>query len=262
MVASCLILGLMTWKTIPPGVYRRGRDIDSLLPKHPNLVNFGGCRLFFPPVASGRIIRQNERMNADDSDHNAPIFTDAYYEKRSFTGIARRKTEVQEIEFFQCRFEGCQFLESVFRRCSFEQCTFEKCDLSIIRPLESRFIGVRFLKSKLLGVDWTLAARPATLAFRGCNVNHSTFQRLALPKLELAECTAREVDFTGANLTKADFTRTDLLGSRFVETNLTGADFSHATGYAIDPTANRLKKAIFTLPEALSLLSAFNIVLK
>jgi uncharacterized protein YjbI with pentapeptide repeats len=114
----------------------------------------------------------------------------------------------------------------------------------------------------VLGVDWTLAATPATVAFRGCNVNHCTFQRLVVPKLELAECTAREVDFTGANLTKADFTRTDLLGSRFVETNLCGADFSHATNYAIDPKANRLKKAIFTLPEALSLLSAFDIVLK
>ena len=193
---------------------------------------------------------------------SAPVFADAYYEDRCFTGITYRAVELQEIEFFQCRFDGCQFIECVFRRCRFEQCTFEKCDLSVMKPLESRFTDVRFLKSKLLGVDWTLAATPATAAFRGCNINHSTFQRLMLPKLELAECTAREVDFTGANLTKAEFTRTDFLGSRFVETNLSGADFSHATNYAIDPTANRVKKAVFTLPEALSLLSAFDIVLK
>jgi fluoroquinolone resistance protein len=193
---------------------------------------------------------------------DAPLLADAYYEDRCFTGIACRGIELQEIEFYQCRFEGCQFLEGVFRRCRFEQCAFEKCDLSVMKPLESRFTGVRFVKSKLLGVDWTLAAVPATLAFQGCNVSHSTFQRLALPKVEMSECVAREVDFTGANLTKANFTRTDLLGSRFVETNLGGADFSHATNYAIDPAANRIKKAVFTLPEALSLLSAFDIILK
>ena len=83
-----------------------------------------------------------------------------------------------------------------------------------------------------------------------------------LPKLELTECIAREVDFSGANLTKAAFTRADFLDSRFVDTNLSGADFSHASNYAINPTVNRLKKAIFTLPEAMSLLAAFDIVLK
>jgi len=195
-------------------------------------------------------------------DPNLPPFAEPYYEDRRFTGIACRGLELEEIEFYQCRFENCQFLESVFRRCRFEQCTFEKCDLSVMKPLESRFTDVRFQKSKLLGVNWPLAATPATLRFHGCMISHSTFQRLALPKLEITECVAREVDFTGANLTKADFTKTDLLDSRFVETNLTGADFSHATNYAMDPTKNRLKKAVFTLPEALSLLSAFDIVLK
>jgi hypothetical protein len=47
-----------------------------------------------------------------------------------------------------------------------------------------------------------------------------------------------------------------------MKTNLSGADFSHATNDAIDPTANRLKKTAFTLPEALSLLEAFDIVLQ
>jgi fluoroquinolone resistance protein len=198
----------------------------------------------------------------ETSDRRSPILADAYYEDRCFCGIACRGIELREIEFFQCRFDGCQFLKCVFRRCRFEQCTFERCDLSLMKPLESRFTGVRFLKSKLLGADWTLAATPATVAFRGCTVNHSTFQRLALPKLEMAECIAHEVDFTDANLTKADFTRTDFLGSRFVQTNLSGADLSHATNYAIDPRVNRLKKAVFSLPEALSLLSVFDIVLK
>lgn len=198
----------------------------------------------------------------DTSGQKTPVFADAYYEHRCFTGVTCQGTELREIEFFDCRFDGCRFVESVFRQCCFEQCVFEKCDLSVMKPLDSRFTGVRFERSKLLGVDWTLAATPATLAFHGCNVSHSLFQRLALPKLELTECTAREVDFTGANLTKAALARTDFLDSRFADTNLSGADLSHAINYAIDPTANRLKKTVFTLPEALSLLRAFDIVLK
>jgi uncharacterized protein YjbI with pentapeptide repeats len=189
-------------------------------------------------------------------------FAETYYENRCFSGLECRGLEIEDIEFFQCRFEGSQFLEGTLRRCRFEQCTFEKCDLSVIKPVESRFIEVRFLKSKLLGVDWTLAATPVTLAFQGCNVSHSALPRLALRKLELTQCVAREVDFTGANLSKADFKGTDFLGSRFVETNLSEADFSGARNYAIDPRTNRIKNAVFTLPEALSLLSALEIVVR
>jgi fluoroquinolone resistance protein len=189
-------------------------------------------------------------------------FPDVYYEERDFMGVSCRGIEIREVEFFQCRFDGCQFLECVFRDCRFEQCVFEKCDLSVVKPLESRFTDVRFLKSKMLGIDWTLAATPATLAFQNCIVSHSMFQKLSLRNLEMSDCIAHEVDFTSANLTKANVARTDFLNSRFVDVNLNGADFSHATNYAIDPTANRLKKAVFTLPEAMSLLSAFDIVLK
>jgi hypothetical protein len=43
---------------------------------------------------------------------------------------------------------------------------------------------------------------------------------------------------------------------------LSCADFTDAKNYSIDPTANRLKKTIFSIPEALLLLKAFDVVLK
>ena len=73
---------------------------------------------------------------------------------------------------------------------------------------------------------------------------------------------AREVDFTGTNLTRANLGKTDFLGSRFADTDLRYADLSKAVNYAIDPTTNRLKKTVFSMPEAVSLLSAFDIILK
>ena len=78
----------------------------------------------------------------------------------------------------------------------------------------------------------------------------------------MVECIAREVDFTGTNLTRANLAKTDFLGSRFADTNLSYADFSEAVNYGIDPRTNRLKKAVFSIPEVVSLLSAFDIVLK
>jgi uncharacterized protein YjbI with pentapeptide repeats len=195
-------------------------------------------------------------------ERKTELFTEQGYEDRQFASLACQDAELKDIEFFQCRFDGCQFLRSTFRHCRFEQCVFEKCDLSLLKVPESSFIGVRFLHAKMLGIDWTQAATPLTLAHQGCNISHSTFTRLSLQRMEMVECVAREVDLTGTNLTRANLGKTDFLGSRFVDTNLSYADFSKAVNYAIDPTKNRLNRAVFSLPEAVSLLSAFDIVLK
>jgi uncharacterized protein YjbI with pentapeptide repeats len=111
----------------------------------------------------------------------------------------------------------------------------------------------------MLGIDWTQAAQPLSLAFQGCNLNHSVFMGLSLQKMGMVACVAHEIDFSNANLTKANLSETDFLGSRFSNTNLSQADLTHAVHYAIDPMTNRLKKAKFSLPEVLSLLAAFDI---
>ncbi len=190
------------------------------------------------------------------------LFAEQSYEDRHFASLSCQDAELKDIEYFQCRFDGCQFLRTSFQKCRFEQCIFEKCDLSLLKVLESTFVGVGFLHTKMLGIDWTQAATPLTLSFQGSNISHSTFTRLSAQRMEMIECNAREVDFTGTNLTRANLAKTDFLGSRFVDTDLSYADFSNATNYAIDPRVNRLKKTVFSLPEAVSLLTAFDIVLK
>ena len=75
------------------------------------------------------------------------------------------------------------------------------------------------------------------------------------------ECALRESDFSGANLENALFTGSDLSATVFANTNLHKADFSAAKNYFIDPSQNRVKDAVFTLPEALNLLQAFQITI-
>ena len=74
-------------------------------------------------------------------------WTEKSYEDREFGGLSCQDAELNDIEFFRCRFEGCQFLRSGFRGCRFEQCVFERCDLSLLNVTDSQFIGVRFLKT-------------------------------------------------------------------------------------------------------------------
>lgn len=170
--------------------------------------------------------------------------------------------EVREIEFYKCRFTECNFFKTHFIDCEFENCSFEKCDLSLIGLSGSRLLDVNFVDTKILGVDWTLLKKPYRFSFNKCKLDNSSFFRMELNSLNMIECSAREVDFIEANLTKMVFAYTDLYHSRFNGANLVLANFSNAINYSIDPNQCKLKKTIFTMPEAMSLLSAFDVVIK
>jgi fluoroquinolone resistance protein len=117
-------------------------------------------------------------------------------------------------------------------------------------------------------VDWTKAGDAVisklflSVHFDDCLLNYAAFFGLTLRRSRFAGCIAREVDFREADLTEAVCTRTDFTGSKFHHTNLTKADFRHATAYTINPATNTVTKARFSLPEAVSLLNGFDIVIE
>jgi len=71
----------------------------------------------------------------------------------------------------------------------------------------------------------------------------------------------RENYFTNTRLRGADFSGADLSGTVFHNCDLCRADFSQAMHYDIDPQTNKIKKARFSLPEAVGLLRGFDITL-
>jgi uncharacterized protein YjbI with pentapeptide repeats len=93
-------------------------------------------------------------------------------------------------------------------------------------------------------------------------LNYSSFIGVSLTNTELTNCQLKEVDFTEANLSRANCASSDFTGARFVNTNLEYTDLSSATNYAIHPDGNTLRKTIFSLPEAMSLLEVYDIVIK
>ncbi len=185
------------------------------------------------------------------------------YSGAEFRNLKATGARLRNVAFSGCLFDRCSFGGAELSGCSFTDCTFTTCDLSLAKVPTSRFIDVRFLDSKLVGFDWTIVDRPAKLAlqvsFERCLVSQSSFFGVNLHGLRLLDSTAREADFAAADLGDAVLTRTDLAGALFSDTNLTGADLRGATGYLIDPLQNRVRKARFSMPDAIGLLTGLGV---
>jgi len=198
-------------------------------------------------------------------DLTAPLPSEYYSEE--FKKLDLRGALVEGKTFQDCAFTKCAFGEAVFQSCEFHNCTFQSCDLSLAKLPGCSLKGLKFKDCQLIGVDWTQTGwaagktvfKPAD--FNGCVLNYAVFMGLDLKGAALRSCIAREASFEEANLSGADCRGTDFSGSRFNRTNLTEADLRGALNYAISPAENILKKTRFSLPEAMSLLYALDIVL-
>lgn len=185
------------------------------------------------------------------------------YEEQIYSEIVlSENTKIFEVEFFDCKFIDCKFFKVIFFNCRFENCIFQNCDLGSISIKHTVFNDVLLLESKITGVQWPDAGIPLDVKFRKSLLNYSSFIGVDLKNTELIDCQLIEVDFTETNLAKANCRDSDFAGARFVNTNLEYADLSHASNYAIHPQGNKIRKAIFSLPEALSLLDVYDIVIK
>ena len=170
------------------------------------------------------------------------------------------------IEFEDCSFSECDFTETTFKRCRFIECAFTDCNLSVVKIGQSQFTDVSFEQCKLIGVDWTRATwsqlrLSASLAFKNCVMNDSSFFGLSLDEMKLVECKAHEVDFRNGSFCEAQFSYTDFTGSLFGKTDLSRADFTEAVNYDIDIFDNKLDKAKFTRHEAVRLLNSLDVEL-
>ena len=188
-----------------------------------------------------------------------------HYE-RKFVDLECHNQLVEEVEFHDCIFKTSSFRETTFKDCKFIGFRFVGCNLSLAKVEGSTFSHVCFKDSQLVGVNWALAnwserSLLKSFDFYDCVLNYSVFMGMELKEVKMVGCMAKGADFSDADLRGADFSRTDLNASRFMNTNLSGADFSQASNYQIDATQNRLKKAKFSLPEAMSLLYCLDIEL-
>lgn len=188
----------------------------------------------------------------DQTEYSRERFVEVDWSGQAFIGI----------EFEACVFRRAILAKASFSKCRFLDCKFENCDMGLIKVVNTRFRDTSFKECKLIGVNWSPVNAAVGLSFENCLLNYSIFSGLDLRRMELVRSSAREVDFSECNLEEAVLTGTDFLGARFANTNLSKSDLRGATNYQVDPSSNKVKKAKFSLPEAVSLLRGLDIAIE
>jgi uncharacterized protein YjbI with pentapeptide repeats len=188
------------------------------------------------------------------------------YSDQTFHALDLTGKQIRAATFLDCTFDKCRFSEAVFESCRLIDCTFKECDLSLVQVPGSTISGGRFTNTKLIGMNWSQADWSGQgignpFEFNKCALNHTTFLGVHLGAVKLRRCEAINVDFREASIVGADFAFTDLSDSLFQKTNLSKADLRYAKNYNIDPSQNIIRKARFSLPEAMALLYSMDIEL-
>lgn len=185
-----------------------------------------------------------------------------YYEDEDFSDQSNIPIFSEGTEFVCCRFSGLDMSDFPLKSVRFIECTFTKCNLSNIVVTNSSFRDVEFSQSKLLGINWASAQNLFDLKFKQCVLNYCSFSSNDIQGTIFKDCTMRSVEFSETNLKNSRFDYCDLAESSFHRSNLEYCDFREATNYYIDIASNRLKNALFSMPEAMVLLSSLGVIVE
>ena len=171
-------------------------------------------------------------------------------------------SDVEDVVFHGCVFRGCSFQSRGFVDCIFYDCEFVQCNLSLVSFVRPVLTGVRFVDTKMVGLDWSHVLGFPSVSVEGCIMRDNIFMNMNISKQSFISCDLSGSTFSNTKLKNAVFEDCDLTQCQFHQTDLSFADFSTSRNYYINAESNRLKKTIFTLPEAASLLANLDIVLK
>ncbi len=189
---------------------------------------------------------------------NDIIIEDKVFKKDDFT---LKKLEYGTYE--KCRFIDCIFSNADLSNYNFLECEFENCDLNMILIKNTTFNDVNFKNSKLLGLNFYNCNQLfLSVNFENSKLDFTSFYNMNLKKTIFKNCNLHEVDFSETNLTKSIFNNCNLNRAIFSNTNLTGSDLRTSYNYSIDPEANRIKKAKFSLEGISGLLNMYDIVIE
>jgi fluoroquinolone resistance protein len=182
------------------------------------------------------------------------------HEGKTFEKTDYQAKIVSERKFIDCLFKNCNLSNTVFKDCLFDDCVFDGCDLSLMKVKGSTFKRIQLINSKAIGLQWFDALNPFSIQCTDSNISYSSFFAKDLKKAKFLRCNAQQVDFTDCNLTGVVFAGTDLTDARFSNCDLSFANFKEAKNYSFDVRENKIKKTVCGLPEALSLLNYFGII--
>lgn len=158
-------------------------------------------------------------------------------------------TDRRFVQFFQATFDNCSFLNcdfgkfmghsSQYIRCTFDNCNLSKCDLRSGDFSNSTFIncnmdGVKFVRSKLTGVNFIDGTVLSNIDFQECEgMDGMSFQGLNMQGARMIGITdpgLNACNFRDANLRGVQFDFSQIHGSDFTGADLTGSNVRVAEG--------------------------------
>lgn len=150
---------------------------------------------------------------------------------------------------------ACTMAQAILMECSFKHCGF-----SLVSLDGCRLQNVRFEDCKLVGLEFHKCDKTFfCVTFQQSILMACNFSELKMKKTSFSHSKLKECYFNSTQLLESNFQQTDLAGTLFHHCDLSKTDFRGAINYAIDPQTNNLKKAVFSSPEVLALLSFFDI---
>jgi uncharacterized protein YjbI with pentapeptide repeats len=185
-----------------------------------------------------------------------------YYEETSFEKVDFSGNKFETATYENSEFKQCDFSNANFSGAKFIDCRFIDCNLGLVKTDSTSMNNIRFLGCKLIGIQWD-RCNPIGFAIMAdaCVFDHSTFYKMRLKGTTFKNCRFQEADFTEADLSLSVFAGCDLSRTVFHHTNLEKSDFRLAFNYQINPMENKIRKAKFSHPDVLNLLTVFDIVI-
>lgn len=188
---------------------------------------------------------------------------DKFIADKVFRAINHSEEKLEKATYENCEFINCEFSEADLSAYSFIECTFKACNFSTTTLSNAIFRDVRFISSKLLGLQYDTCNQVfISFYFDKCLLNFSSFYNLTLKNIIFNNCELKDVDFANANLSNAQFNDCDLAGAIFDNTILEKADFRSSYNYSLDPEQNKIKKAKFSSAGIIGLLGKYDIFIE
>jgi uncharacterized protein YjbI with pentapeptide repeats len=188
------------------------------------------------------------------------LFDTDSYENETLVDLDASGGGIAGKEFFACRLERCDFTEADLSGCRFEDCRFVACNFSNPIIKRARFANAVFEECKVVGINFYACDQLVfDVEFDRCHILNCNFSDLKMKLSKFKACDLRGCDFQNTYLVEAVFDKSSFTETLFHACDLEKASFRGARGYSIDPRANKIAKATFSVPEVLSLVECFGI---
>lgn len=185
------------------------------------------------------------------------------HDDETIEGLDLSRRVISGEEFFRCKIVGCNLTEADLSRSVFEDCEFIGCNISNPLIASTRLTNVGFAECKLVGLNFYHCDQLVfECSFTKTHLQNCNFSDLKMKGASFLGCRIDECDFENTFLVEAKFDDSVFRASLFHGCNLEKASFLEAKGYQIDPRNNKVRKAVFSLPDALSLIDCFDVSIK